>query len=145
MHDGWTGTDMKGKAMKKAARRRTERRNLDEDGYERPSAAADVLFTVEAEAGVGPDEGRWKLKATGRAPADSALGRALATMPICGILVLPPFMMAWAGSLFVKVPWITGIMAVLGLGGGMWFAWLLTRPRRAEVVPPTSPDAGEAS
>lgn len=101
---------------------------FDEDGYERPTPVADVLFTLEAEASVDPDRGgRWKLKATGRAPANSALGRTLATIPLCAILGVPPFTMALAGSLFVKIPWLTAGMAILGLAGGAWFAWHLTR------------------
>lgn len=125
--------------MRKGSRKRTGRAplvkqndptNVDEDGYERTSPVADVLFTVEAEGTVGPDRGTsWKLKAIGRAPADSALGRSLATMPLCAILGVPPFVMGLAGSMFVKIPWITAGMTILGLAGGVWFAWQLTRQR----------------
>jgi hypothetical protein len=128
-----------GVPMEKGSRKRTERAPLveqnepakvDEDGYERTSPVADVFFIVEAEGTVDPDQGaRWKLKASGRAPADSALGRSLATMPLCAILGFPPFVMGLAGSLFVKIPWITAGMTILGLAGGVWFAWQLTRQR----------------
>lgn len=108
--------------------RQSDRTRIDEDGYERASQVADVLFTLEAEATVDPDLGsRWRLKAIGRAPADSALGRALATIPLCAILGVPPFVMGLAGSLFVEIPWITAIMTTLGLAGGAWFAWHVTR------------------
>jgi len=125
--------------MKKTSRKQRERTALvklsdqariDEDGYERASPVADVLFTLEAEATVDPELGsRWKLKAIGRAPADSALGKALATIPLCAILGVPPFTMGLAGSMFVKIPWLTAGMAILGLAGGAWFAWHLTRKR----------------
>lgn len=131
--------------MKKASRKLRERTalvkqsdqaRLDEDGYERTTQFADVLFTLEAEATVDPEQGgSWKLKATGRAPADSALGRTLATVPLCAILVLPPFTMGLAGSLFVKIPLLTAGLAILGLAGGAWFAWHLTRPRKARSSP----------
>lgn len=133
--------------MKKGSRKRTGRAPLvqqndpakvDEDGYERTSPVADVLFTLEAEGTVNPDQGaRWKFRASGRAPADSALGRSLATMPLCAILGVPPFVMGLAGSMFVGVPWITAGMVVLGLAGGVWFAWQLTRQRAKK--PPSSP------
>lgn len=125
--------------MKETSRKQKERTalvkqsdqaRLDEDGYERTTQFADVLFTLEAEATVDPEQGgSWKLKATGRAPADSALGRTLATVPLCAILVLPPFAMGLAGSLFVKIPLLTAGLAILGLAGGAWFAWHLTRKR----------------
>jgi hypothetical protein len=127
--------------MKETSRKRKERTalvkqsdqaRLDEEGYERPTPVADVLFTLEAEATVDPEQGgSWKLKATGRAPADSALGRTLATVPLSAILVLPPFTMGLAGSLFVKIPLLTAGMSILGLIGGAWFAWYLTRSRTA--------------
>lgn len=125
--------------MKKGSRKRAGRAPLvrqddpakvDEDGYERTTAVADVLFTVVAEGTVDPDRGAsWKLRASGRAPADSALGRSLATMPLCAILGVPPFVMGLAGHLFVRLPWITAGMTILGLAGGVWFAWQLTRQR----------------
>lgn len=111
--------------------KQSDQARVDEDGYERTTQVADVLFTLEAEAtGDLQQGGSWKLKATGRAPADSALGRTLATIPLCAILVLPPFTMGLAGSLFVKIPLLTAGMAILGLAGGAWFAWHLTRSRK---------------
>jgi hypothetical protein len=123
-------TSRKQQRERTALVKQSDQARLDEDGYERTTSFADVLFTVEAEASVDPTQGgSWKLKATGRAPADSALGRTLATIPLCAILVLPPFTMGLAGSLFVKIPLLTAGMAILGLAGGAWFAWYLTRKR----------------
>jgi hypothetical protein len=116
----------------------------DEAVFERPTSKADVIVKLEA----GVSRSRFWVKLFGQAPAESPLGQAFATLPLCMILVCPPFVLAAAGFLFVKIPLVTAGLTVIGFGGGAWFASRLTRKRhtvpdhpviKGQVLPPAAP------
>jgi hypothetical protein len=79
------------------------------------------------------------LRIFGFAPANSPLGRTLATIPLCILLSVVPFAMASAAALFVKITWVIAIALFVGLGAASAFGWLQIRRRRvAPVVAPAA-------
>lgn len=113
-----------------------ERAALDADGYPLPGPHADVIIKLDAGSTVDSEarRSRW-LRFTGIAPAQSPLGRTLATVPLCLMLSVPPFAMAGASAMFVKVQWVTAVALFVGLGVGAGFAFFLSRQRRAVSAP----------
>jgi hypothetical protein len=113
-----------------------ERTVLDADGYPLPGPHADVIIRLEAGSTVDAAAGRSRwLRFIGIAPAQSPLGRTLATVPLSLLLSAPPFAMAGASALFVKVQWVTAVALFVGLGVGAAFALFLSRQRRAVPAP----------
>jgi hypothetical protein len=109
---------------------------LDADGYPLPGPHADVIIRLEAGSSVDAEarRSRW-LRFVGSAPAQSPLGRTLATVPLCLLLSVPPFAMAGASAMFVKVQWITAVALFIGLGVGAAFAYFVSRHRRPVPAP----------
>jgi hypothetical protein len=99
--------------------KRSELRPVDPDGYPLPTSRADVLVSLEGGSTVNQANKRdfW-FKWIGFAPANSPFGHALATMPLCLTLSLPPFTMAAASYLFIRIAWVTGLALLLGFAGG---------------------------
>jgi hypothetical protein len=118
--------------MKRTQRTKHRRRASDADGFPPPSSYADVIFELHAESS---PTGRSKLKLRGYASASSLLGRTLATIPLCLILVAPSFGFPVAASLAIKGPWAdwaTTIALGLGIAVGSGFAWLAMRRTQTE-------------
>lgn len=114
----------------------SERATLDADGYPLPGPHADVIIKLDAGSTVDSEAGRSRwLRFTGIAPAQSPLGKTLATMPLCLLLSVPPFAMAGASAMFVKVQWVTAVALFVGLAVGAVFAHFLSRQRRTVPAP----------